>query len=371
MDDCQDRSKATAHEHQSSTGKKNFQSEVRVLLQQLSSWREESNRQFTKIIDSHASTINVGLEEFAEEVFNLRNKLSAVTQERNDLLNKNQKLSSENGHLKVAISIVQPLADVEGNQKQDSQRGEQGPCRFANEIKKEGRVDSARNGHEKGNPEQEHNDVKNVDTGVGKENENHSNDMRKLYDSDFRFEIKHEAQDECDQKQNQIPSPADNHSCPECSFLCSTTENLAIHMKMFHLHKCDKCHYKASQKGHLRQHVKSVHDRVRDHKCEVCAFATARKSNLKKHRMTVHKLGEEKLICQQCPYATNRKSRLRIHVEAVHDKIRDHKCEECEYAFSEKSKLRRHVKYVHKKEDKTWVKSGLIKRESSPVGSIY
>ena len=57
MDDSQDRSKATAHEHQSSTSKKNFQSEVRILLQQLSSWREESNRQFTNIIDSHASTI--------------------------------------------------------------------------------------------------------------------------------------------------------------------------------------------------------------------------------------------------------------------------------------------------------------------------
>ena len=86
MEDIEDSSEATSHDYRLSKSKRCCQREVRDLLQQLSSWREESNRQFSNIIDSHTSSINKGINDLSEEVCDLRTKLSVITQERNNLL---------------------------------------------------------------------------------------------------------------------------------------------------------------------------------------------------------------------------------------------------------------------------------------------
>jgi hypothetical protein len=77
----------------------------------------------------------------------------------------------------------------------------------------------------------------------------------------------------------------------------------------------------AGQKRHLVQHVKSVHDNVRDFKCNVCDFAANQKGNLVQH------------------------------VKSNHDKVRDFKCNVCDFAASLKGNLATHVNIVHAKAD--------------------
>ena len=114
MGDIHNNIEATAHEHQMGDQRKEkCQSEVRHLLEKLSSWREESNRQFSNIIDSHTQNIDKGVNDLAEEVCDLRTKLTIITKERNDLLENVGKLSGENRQLKAVIHIVQPLPDRE------------------------------------------------------------------------------------------------------------------------------------------------------------------------------------------------------------------------------------------------------------------
>ena len=64
-------SSRTTHGYKVDKSKIYCQSEVKYLLQQLSSWREESNRQFSNIIDSQTSNINKGINDLADEVGDL------------------------------------------------------------------------------------------------------------------------------------------------------------------------------------------------------------------------------------------------------------------------------------------------------------
>ena len=45
------------------------------------------------------------------------------------------------------------------------------------------------------------------------------------------------------------------------------------------------------------------------------------------------------------------------HIKSVHDKIKDHLCNQCNFAFSLKSDLDRHVEGVHKEKRKFRLKS--------------
>ena len=71
--------------------------------------------------------------------------------------------------------------------------------------------------------------------------------------------------------------------------------------------KCD-CKYSCSQKSHLQEHIKQVHDKIKDFKCELCDYKCSSNSSLKQ----------------------------------VHDEIKDFKCELCKYSCSRKSHLQEH-----------------------------
>ena len=85
------------------------------MLEQVSSWREESSSKLSNIIDVHINSVNAGINDLAEEVWDLRIKLSALSKDKSDLLQDVNKLSSENSQLKAAI--VQPEPDMEGSQR--------------------------------------------------------------------------------------------------------------------------------------------------------------------------------------------------------------------------------------------------------------
>ena len=53
-------------------------------------------------------------------------------------------------------------------------------------------------------------------------------------------------------------------------------------------HKCTICDYKTSRKGHLNQHIKSVHEGNKPHKCSICDSSFSQKGHLKRHIQSVH-----------------------------------------------------------------------------------
>ena len=99
--------------------KEECQSEVEHLLDKLCSWRAETNRQLSDIMDSHTDRIKKGINHLAEEVCDLRTKLSIITEERSQLLNNINRLSIENKKLRDVIQIVQPLQSPQVERKEN------------------------------------------------------------------------------------------------------------------------------------------------------------------------------------------------------------------------------------------------------------
>ena len=356
--------KAAEDEHQVGKSQRYYQSEVRYLLHQVSSLRKELNIQVSSIIDSQISSIKEGIYDLAEEVDDLHTKLAVTSQEKHDLLQNVKELNDENRQLKA--SITYPLPNLEGIQKQDSQS----EVPEAQVTNKEQMMNLTRSSPLNSEQEKELSNQKGADSTIVQGIKNPSNSKLKDY-IPINFSNIHEMVTKLKARDKEIhvdvgnvlPLPADDLSAPECG-LMFTESNSKMNIK--HSHKCDQCHYTATQSNHVKQHIKDVHDRIKDHKCEFCAYATARKSNLKAHMMSVHKMGEKKFKCLHCPHKTYRKSELMSHIKGVHDNIRDHKCEDCGYAFTNKCNLNKHRKNVHGKDDKTWVETGLVKREPSP-----
>ncbi len=54
-------------------------------------------------------------------------------------------------------------------------------------------------------------------------------------------------------------------------------------------HRCDKCGYSTLHKNKLNDHVKYVHDKVRDKRCPLCdAYASSNTSHVYDHIKTAH-----------------------------------------------------------------------------------
>ena len=386
------------------------QSEVKYLLEKLSSWKEEINEQLSNIIDSHASNINKGINDMAEEVCDLRSKHSVITKERDDLLKKVAKLSSENTQLRAAINIIQPLPDPQ----------ESILCGVRNQNNRERRPRVTCETRD----QEQHLSNSEISYSIDElKDKNPLDNQRILFSSTYTeytnaddIEIKHESldegeidgDDETDHGQEEYVSgsknnltslevtlPFQDHICPDCSLVLSTKENLRLHfinshpkleltgklpgenhessdisdnleMKVGEISrdhklkeernnskrgenvKCDQCPYETIQKINMNEHIKFVHENIRNHKCTICGCAFKYKSCLKRHIYSVHKMGEKKFKCNQCSYSAYQNAHLIGHVKSVHDKIRDFKCEECDYAASYKGHLKQHRKSVHK-----------------------
>ena len=56
-------------------------------------------------------------------------------------------------------------------------------------------------------------------------------------------------------------------------------------MKRF---KCSECEYGFYDLSNFKQHVKSVHDKVRDNTCDLCDYAGSKKNSLVQHMKRHH-----------------------------------------------------------------------------------
>ena len=81
---------------------------------------------------------------------------------------------------------------------------------------------------------------------------------------------------------------------------------------------CGKCDKSFKQKGHLKTHMKNVHEGV-TYKCELCDLEFSSSGALMGHKRQIHpNESTKKYKCTQCPYFTYTKALFRNHVQNKH-----------------------------------------------------
>ena len=96
------------------------QSEIRVLLKKLASWREESLRHLSEILDSCTNSISKGIKDQAEEVDDLQARYSVTTKwVQNYLQEAVDKLNDEITQISENLRVAQPVMELEENDSHD------------------------------------------------------------------------------------------------------------------------------------------------------------------------------------------------------------------------------------------------------------
>ena len=356
------------------------QSEMREFFEKIRTWRKESEREFSNIIDSYSISINNGIKSLVEEINELKNELSAITQERNDMIetvNNFRQLSSK-------LPNPQQLPKHEVIDERDTQS--MGTPEVVEGQYGEGPIISSSIAEPGGDQDEF---IANDDVlGEGKKHT-----INFPYDSTFNAnttgieyfgQFKELNKDIVNIKQ-EGNIQLDGHMCTKCKVGFSTSGNLNMHLKNVHsqweqIMKCDpkhmiedknlsiitrgkgdsdlnmgykkfnceECPYTAAQKANLKAHITGVHAKIKKYICQECGYAAKHKSGLKQHVAGVH----EKIKnhdCTECGYSATVKGNLKQHIEQVHEKIRNHVCKQCGYAASVRSKLKRHIEGVHDK----------------------
>jgi hypothetical protein len=172
-------------------------------------------------------------------------------------------------------------------------------------------------------------------------------------------------------------------------------------LKASPIHKCPTCPYTSTNKSHVTDHIKGVHDKIRDQHCHICHKVFSRPSNLRTHLKEAHAetgqpLNQDTLLdtgstlqdhqfeerpnfvtdlakvallvngdehegidsktslnqhnfqapnitCLLCPYAPANQTDLTQHIKEVHIE----KCPHCPKVFSHENHLRDHIRAVH------------------------
>ena len=326
--------------------------EVRDSFEKLRAWREESQREFSTI----SIGIDKGIHDLIEENCLLQVQLTVTTRERNDLLQTVGNLRGEIRKLSKELSVLHPLPNPVDTQNQDGKR-------LKIEV-----TDAELQDIERTNTSIDDNDQ-------GGYIDDASTDKNPLDVSAFH-DLDNSEQESPDMEKTMDEQSKD-HICPHCSLPFSTSKNLTIHMKNIHLKeevseailkdektdkavkhsisiqkrknikfKCKQCPYTSVKPHHMKSHIKSVHENIRNHVCGECGYAFAQKGVLKRHIEAVHdKI--KRHICGECGYAASQKSCLKTHVEGVHEKKKNHVCLDCGYAATQKYDINQHIKKVH------------------------
>ena len=93
--------------HKMTSGQTNCQNQVRVLIQKLSSWRDESHRQMSNIVSSQSRSIDKGFNDLVEEFSDLQAQVSVLRKERTVLLETVDNLNNEIRQMGAKLNLAE------------------------------------------------------------------------------------------------------------------------------------------------------------------------------------------------------------------------------------------------------------------------
>jgi len=128
----------------------------------------------------------------------------------------------------------------------------------------------------------------------------------------------------------------------------SLWQHIAVDHKLIR-HICEICGLAFTTSGHLKRHIKHVHDKIYDYVCHICAQPKQNKRLLDEHMITAHGQGERTFKCDKCEKYFTKKSILKNHYESHHVKKTLYQCEQCPKTFWMKNYLDTHVRMIHDK----------------------
>ena len=156
----------------------------------------------------------------------------------------------------------------------------------------------------------------------------------------------------CRVKQTEYMLSKEKKVCTLCDCTFSTNGILQQHIKAVHDKikdfNCTLCDSKFSSNSILQQHIKQVHDKIKDFDCDLCDLKFSYNNNLQRHIKQVHDKIKD-FDCDLCDSKFSTNGQLQQHIKQVHDKIKDFDCDLCDLNFSTSGQLQQHIKAVHDK----------------------
>ena len=111
-------------------------------------------------------------------------------------------------------------------------------------------------------------------------------------------------------------------------------------------HIYENCNKSFPSTNHLKKHIKSFHNGIKDHECDSCEKTFSQAWILNNHINSVHN-DQRDHKCDSCGKAFTQAGNLKTHINAIHNKQKDHKCDSCEKKFSLAQNLKVHINTVH------------------------
>lgn len=109
---------------------------------------------------------------------------------------------------------------------------------------------------------------------------------------------------------------------------------------------CSQCSKSFSSKGNLKNHIITIHQKIRPYKCPYnnCNKAYSTSSRLEIHKRT--HIGIKPFKCMICGKRFNEKGNLKTH-QIFHSAERPFKCKYCEKTYKTNCHLKEHIEINH------------------------
>ena len=294
-------------------GRKGCQLQATNFFEKLSSWREESNIQFSNILNSHGSLIHEGIKDLVKENSILQEELSVIKNERSGLLKTVDNLNDEIRQLRTNTRpLREPKEDL-----QDIPEGKRSKKEII-EVQGQELRSIETNDHEamEDYVEMSEQDIQEQNKCPQSESDTvnvicHDNDLANQGVHDIRnYPLDLETPDGQKQKTDETRMAADQK-----------IKEVPLPLKM--MYQCDVCGYNYSKWGNLKRHESSVHKlENKTFICEICPDTFKTQGGLEVHKNSRHRLAyDKKFECNLCPYKAFYSGELKKHIKIKHVSI--------------------------------------------------
>ena len=105
-------------------------------------------------------------------------------------------------------------------------------------------------------------------------------------------------------------------------------------LEQLNRNECPICKLVCSTSTELKSHVINIHQQETKFRCPLCLLEFSWKCALEAHLQVIHSNERQLYSCSICDKKYYKESSLKDHVKSVHDNIRDKPCLECPLVFS-------------------------------------